>query len=71
MLSTSNYNIFLGGGGCGEDGFRLLFLFDIQKMKLSGFQFTFLGSKKVDGMDANDLEITSQELLERFSDFPA
>lgn len=48
----------------------MLLLLDIQKMKLSGFQFTFLGSKTVDGMDANDLEITSQELLERFSDFP-
>ena len=60
----------MGGGGGSEDGFCLLLLLDIQKMKLSGFQFTFLGSKTVDGMDANDLEITSQELLERFSDFP-
>ena len=38
-------------------------------MKLSGFQFTLLGSKKVDGMKVTWM-ITSQELLERFSDFP-
>lgn len=40
----------------GEGGFCLFFLLDMQKMKLSGLQFTFPRRRKVDGTDANDLD---------------